>query len=77
MPGRWGLRQRFSKLSHANAIVPDPIMPGRKVRDFSGVKAIVLVDQLSDAVVAAIKDAEASMGDTRRPLSLSLPLARA
>lgn len=55
----------LSKLSHANAIVPDPIMPGRKVRDFSGVKAIVLVDQLSDAVVAAIKDAEASMGDTR------------
>lgn len=52
----------LSKLSHANAIVPDPIMPGRKVRDFSGVKAIVLVDQLSDAVVAAIKDAEASMG---------------
>ncbi len=52
----------LSKLSHANAIVPDPIMPGRKVRDFSGVKAIVLAEQLSDAVVAAIKDAEASMG---------------
>ncbi|MDF5689032.1 conjugal transfer protein TraI, partial [Vibrio parahaemolyticus] len=47
----------LSKLSHANAIVPDPIMPGRKVRDFSGVKAIVLAEQLSDAVVAAIKDA--------------------
>lgn len=63
----------LSKLSHANAIVPDPIMPGRKVRDFSGVKAIVLAEQLSDAVVAAIKDAEASMGDTRMPLSSSLP----
>lgn len=51
----------LSKLSNANAIVPDPIMPGRKVRDFSGVKAIVLSEQLSNAVVAAIKDVEASM----------------
>ncbi len=49
----------------------DPIMPGRKVRDFSGVKAIVLAEQ-PDAVVAAI-DAEASMVDTRMPLSSSLP----
>lgn len=67
----------LSKLSHANAIVPDPIMPGRKVRDFSGVKAIVLVDQLSDAVVAAIKDAEASMGGYQEAFELVSPLARA
>jgi conjugal transfer pilus assembly protein TraI len=51
----------LSKLSHANAISPDPIMPSRKVRDFSGVKAILLEEQLSNAVVAAIKDAEGSM----------------
>lgn len=38
-------------------------------------KAIVLAEQLSDAVVAAIKDAEASMGDTGMPLSSSLPTA--
>ncbi|EHM6514385.1 MobH family relaxase [Enterobacter hormaechei] len=63
----------LSKLSHANAIVPDPIMPGRKVRDFSGVKAIVLVDQLSDAVVAAIKDAEASMGGYQEAFELVSP----
>uniref|UniRef100_UPI0036DEE3C5 MobH family relaxase n=1 Tax=Photorhabdus sp. RM322S TaxID=3342825 RepID=UPI0036DEE3C5 len=64
----------LSKLSHANAIVPDPIMPGRKVRDFSGVKAIVLAEQLSDAVVAAIKDAEASMGGYQDAFELVSPL---
>lgn len=63
----------LSKLSHANAIVPDPIMPGRKVRDFSGVKAIVLAEQLSDAVVAAIKDAEASMGGYQDAFELVSP----
>lgn len=51
----------LSKLFDANAIVPDPIMPGRKIRDFRGIKAIVLEEQLSNAVVAAIKDVEASM----------------
>ncbi|EPW4792923.1 MobH family relaxase [Salmonella enterica subsp. enterica serovar Dublin] len=63
----------LSKLSHANAIVPDPIMPGRKVRDFSGVKAIVLAEQLSDAVVAAIKDAGASMGGYQDAFELVSP----
>ncbi|MEL4204581.1 MobH family relaxase [Plesiomonas shigelloides] len=64
----------LSKLFHANAIVPDPIMPGRKVRDFSGVKAIVLVEQLSDAVVAAIKDVEASMGGYQDAFKFASPL---
>ncbi|ETS32072.1 putative helicase [Photorhabdus khanii NC19] len=63
----------LSKLSHANAIVPDPIMPGRKVRDFSGVKAIVLAQQLSDAVVAAIKEVEASMGGYQDVFELVSP----
>ncbi|ATW30894.1 conjugal transfer protein TraI (plasmid) [Candidatus Williamhamiltonella defendens] len=63
----------LSKLSHANAIVPDPIMPGRKVRDFSGVKAIVLAEQLSSAVVAAIKDAETSMGGYQDAFELVSP----
>ncbi|WP_339426540.1 MobH family relaxase [Photorhabdus heterorhabditis] len=63
----------LSKLSHANAIIPDPIMPGRKVRDFSGVKAIVLAEPLSDAVVAAIKDAEASMGGYQDAFELVSP----
>lgn len=63
----------LSKLSHANAIVPDPIMLGRKVRDFSGVKAIVLAEQLSDAVVAAIKDAEALMGGYKDAFELVSP----
>ncbi|MFW8247705.1 hypothetical protein, partial [Klebsiella pneumoniae] len=48
-------------------------MPGRKVRDFSGVKAIVLAEQLSDAVVAAIKDAEASMGGYQDAFELVSP----
>ncbi len=63
----------LSKLSQANAIVPDPIMPGRKVRDFSGVKAIVLAEQLSNAVVAAIKDVEASMGGYQDAFELVSP----
>lgn len=50
----------LSKLSQANAIVPDPIMPGRKIHHFGNIKAIVLTEHLSKAVIAAIKEAEST-----------------
>lgn len=49
-------------LFQAQAIVPDPVMSGRKVQDFNGVKAIVLTEELSSAVIAAIKQAESLLG---------------
>lgn len=52
----------LTALSQAQAIVPDPVMSGRKVQDFNGVKAIVLTEQLSSAVIAAIKQAESLLG---------------
>jgi len=48
----------LSLLSSANAIVPDPLRPGCKIRDFDGIKAMVLEEKLSNAVVAAIKETE-------------------
>ncbi|AKJ36863.1 conjugal transfer protein TraI [Aeromonas hydrophila NJ-35] len=52
----------LTTLFQAQAIVPDPIMSGRKVQDFNGIKAIVLTEQLSNAVIAAIKQAESLLG---------------
>ncbi|MND27444.1 putative helicase [compost metagenome] len=52
----------LTALFQAQAIVPDPVMSGRKVQDFNGVKAIVLTEQLSSAVIAAIKQAESLLG---------------
>ncbi|WP_438320214.1 MobH family relaxase (plasmid) [Edwardsiella tarda] len=51
----------LSSLYQAGAIDTDPCMPNRKVRDFDGVKAIALEERLSNAIVAAIKEAESSM----------------
>lgn len=62
-------------LSQENAIVPDPIMPSRRVRDFSGVKAIVLADMLSEAIVAAIKEAETLVGTYQDVFELTPPNA--
>ena len=52
----------LTALFHAQAIVPDPVMSGRKVQDFNGVKVIVLTEQLSSAFIAAIKQAESLLG---------------
>lgn len=51
----------LATLSKAGAIVPDAIMPGRKVRDFNGIKALAFSDELSSAVVAAIRATESSL----------------
>ena len=58
----------LTALFHAQAIVPDPVMSGRKVQDFNGVKAIVLTEQLSSAFIAAIKQAESLTGGLSRCL---------
>lgn len=65
----------LTMLSQENAIVPDPIMPSRRVRDFSGVKAIVLADMISEAIVAAIKEAEALVGTYQDVFELTPPNA--
>ena len=44
----------LARLARAGALAPDPILPGRKLRDVAGGKAIVLVKALSDAVTAAL-----------------------
>ncbi len=48
----------LSCLARAEALVADPVLPGRKVREVGGDKVIVLVEALSRAVVAALADGD-------------------
>jgi hypothetical protein len=50
----------MATLHRAKAIIPDPVTPSRKVRDFDGVKALALTKPLSKAVMAAISQAQQS-----------------
>lgn len=50
--------QVMAILFDAGAITPDPVMPGRKVRDFNGIKALALSEELGGLVLAAIREVE-------------------
>lgn len=51
----------LSCLWEAGAVAGDPVMPGKKVQTFKGVKGVVLAPGISSLVVDALNEAESSM----------------
>lgn len=53
----------LSCLWEAGAVAGDPVMPGKKIQTFKGMKGLVLTPNISSLVVDALNEAESSMED--------------
>lgn len=51
----------LSSLWDAGAVAADPVMPGKKIQTFKGLKGLVLAPGISSLVVDALNEAESSM----------------
>lgn len=56
-----GASEVLGTLWDAGAVAEDPVMPGRKIQSFKGMKGLVLTRDISSLVVEALDEAEGSM----------------
>ena len=56
-----GASEVLSSLWDAGAVAGDPVMPGKKIQTFKGMKGLVLAPGISSLVVDALNEAESSM----------------